>query len=206
MSRNPKTLTANQFAGTFYSALSREVEGLGLKSAPVAGWNQTLLGLVKAGRVKQDEIEWSGLQDWLQLQAGKVAKEDALAFLGSHGVQVQEMVLGSPDYAEVELPEWLKLSLIQSGHLGAQGRWWTPFVDVARWYARDAGPRGCVVFQDVPRAVVEASRVLGSDAERFSRAPHEELFLPAEYIGRGRPLAASQVRCRSSVTLRERAR
>lgn len=105
-----------------------------------------------------------------------------------------------------ELPEWLKLSLIQSGHLGAQGRWWTPFVDVARWYARDAGPRGCVVFQDVPRAVVEASRVLGSDVERFSRAPHEELFLPAEYIGRGRPLAASQVGCRSSVTLRERAR
>lgn len=101
MSRNPKTLTAN-FAGTFFSALTREVEGLSLKSAPVAGWNQTLLGLVKAGRVKQDEIEWSGLQDWLQLQAGKVAKEDALAFLGSHGVQVQEMVLGSPDYAEVQ--------------------------------------------------------------------------------------------------------
>ena len=85
-----------------------------------------------------------------------------------------------------ELPEWLKITQKESGQLDAQGRWWTESFDVAKWYAEDAGPDGGVVYQDIPSSVVEDSRVKGSSVERFSRAPEEELFLPMEYVGRGK--------------------
>jgi hypothetical protein len=79
-----------------------------------------------------------------------------------------------------EIPEWINVINKENGHLDAQGRWWTESLDVAKWYAEDAGEMGGVVYQDVPTDVVEKSRVKGSSVEKFSRAPEEELFLPME--------------------------
>jgi hypothetical protein len=87
------------------------------------------------------------------------------------------------------IPDWIKFIQKENGHLDAQGRWWTESFDVAKWYAEDAGEMGGVVYQDVPTDVVEKSRVKGSSVEKFSRAPEEELFLPMEYVGRGKPVA-----------------
>jgi len=78
----------------FYSALANGIEGIKTNAAPVSGWKEAIKGLVNKGAVKADEVEWSGVNDWLDLQQGKVTKEDLLNYLRQNGVQVEETVLG----------------------------------------------------------------------------------------------------------------
>jgi GNAT superfamily N-acetyltransferase len=81
-------------AEPFYSALSREVSAINAKAQAADGWRAQIQGLVKAGKVKADEVEWTGLNDWLKLQTGKVTKEQITDYLKANGVQVQEVTLG----------------------------------------------------------------------------------------------------------------
>lgn len=92
----------------FYSALSREVGAIPAKAQAGVGWAMNIAGLVKAGKVKQDEVDWSGVLDWLKLQEGKVTREQLVQFLDANGVRVEETVLGGgnkpPGYdADLEL-------------------------------------------------------------------------------------------------------
>jgi hypothetical protein len=64
-----------------------------VKAAPAKGWLDFLAGLPKRG-IKPAEIEWSGIRDWLQLQQGKVTREDVLGFLSNNGVKVTEVLKG----------------------------------------------------------------------------------------------------------------
>jgi len=89
----------------WYSALTREVGKVGMNAAPAKGWADTIKGMVQKGQVKQDEIEWTGLGDWLALQEGKVSKEQVLEFLDGNGVQVQEVTL-SDVQARALPPGW----------------------------------------------------------------------------------------------------
>ncbi len=77
----------------FYSALARAVEG-GPGQAMPDQWRAFLKGLTSKG-VKADEIEWSGINEWLQTQADKVKREAVVEFLRGNGVRVEEMVLGA---------------------------------------------------------------------------------------------------------------
>lgn len=43
--------------------------------------------------VKKDEIEWSGINDWLDTRTAKVSKEEVQAFLDQNGVRVEEVEL-----------------------------------------------------------------------------------------------------------------
>jgi hypothetical protein len=76
----------------FYSELARQVEGAPMNAAPTKGWQDFLRGLVGRG-VKQDEIEWSGVNDWLSLQTGRVSKAAVQDYLRQNGVRVEETVL-----------------------------------------------------------------------------------------------------------------
>ena len=87
---------------------------------------------------------------------------------------------------KTEVPDWLRQGLKDSGASEAQGRWWTPDKKIADWYAKDAGPGGRRVYQDVPTDVVEQSRILGKPEARYSLDPQNEVFLPKEYAGQGR--------------------
>ena len=78
----------------FYSALSKGIENIKASAAPGAGWLDAIKGLVNKGTVKADEVEWSGVTDWLNLQNGRVTKEQVTAFLDANGVKVTETVLG----------------------------------------------------------------------------------------------------------------
>ena len=81
-------------AGTetwYRSELREKLAGLATKSASVQGWKDAVKGLKG---VKQDEIEWSGLQEWLDLQQGRVTKEQVLQYLDENGVRVEEVELG----------------------------------------------------------------------------------------------------------------
>lgn len=87
----------------FYSALTRAVAKSPLTKAPAAQWKATL---AKTPGVKKDEIEWSGINEWLEIAQtvdgepltdakGNIPREAVLAFLENGGVQVEERVLGS---------------------------------------------------------------------------------------------------------------
>lgn len=79
----------------FYSALERHVGNLSLKSATPDQWKATI---DNATGVKKEEVEWTGVKDWLDLFAGqKVDKAAVQAFLRDNGVQVDERVLGGEE-------------------------------------------------------------------------------------------------------------
>jgi hypothetical protein len=86
----------------FYSALSREVGAIDAKAMPAEGWANRVKGLINAGKVKADEVEWSGLDDFLKLQQGKVTKDQVMQFLRDNGVQVHEVTKSSIDRAGEE--------------------------------------------------------------------------------------------------------
>lgn len=66
---------------------------------------QRLSFYVNKGAVKQDEVTWSGLEDWMDLQEGKITKEQIADYLERGGVQVQETVLGQGRIKSFE--EWV---------------------------------------------------------------------------------------------------
>ena len=103
-SRDPNLLRQDG-ASSFVSALSTEVDALNTKSATAEGWKQALTGLVNDGKVKAAEIDAVGLTDWLDLQAGKVSKEDLQAFIANNGVSVETVTLDeSPKFGSYTLP------------------------------------------------------------------------------------------------------
>lgn len=78
----------------FHSALAKSVDGLSTKATTAAGWKQALAAAINKGTVKQEEVEWTGLSDWLDMQQGKVSKEQVQEFLRGNGVQVETVQLG----------------------------------------------------------------------------------------------------------------
>lgn len=81
-----------------YSALHESIVDLPTKTATVQGWKDAIKGLVNKGLVKADEVEWSGINDWLDLQEGKVSKEQVVEYLKNNGVQVEEVVLSGASW------------------------------------------------------------------------------------------------------------
>ena len=77
-----------------YSALTRGIEGINSKSMPAAMWKDGIKGLINKGLAKANEVEWTGINEFLDLQEGKVSKADVLAYLDANGVQVDVTVLG----------------------------------------------------------------------------------------------------------------
>ena len=88
----------------FYSALEREIAAIDSKTLSAAGWNERLKGLVNKGAIKADELEWSGLNDYLKMQEGKVSKDTVLEFLRGNGVKV-EIIIGGDAGNELDVAE-----------------------------------------------------------------------------------------------------
>lgn len=88
----------------WYSALARQLEKGTTKSASPLHWGQTIMSTSFAQQgIKQDEIEWSGVLDWLNMQqsAGvtKVSRDELLDYLATDGVRVSEVMRGAPEPA-----------------------------------------------------------------------------------------------------------
>jgi hypothetical protein len=84
----------------FYSALERAIAGSGQTKAPAAQWLATLK---KVPGVKQEELEWSGIDDLLKMQEGPVTKDMLLDLMRTRGIQVYERELGGdPDPEDIE--------------------------------------------------------------------------------------------------------
>lgn len=74
----------------YYSELLKQTQNAPIKSAPAAQW----LGTLKSKGVKDEEVEFTGLGDWLKTQEGNVSKEDVLNFVQNNGVQLDEVTFG----------------------------------------------------------------------------------------------------------------
>jgi len=94
----------------FYSALTKAIRGAPEKvfGSP----NQIKLWLAGNSAkldVKKDEIYWSGVNDWLDMQTGKVSKTDVLNYLNDGGVQVEDVMLreGEDVLTDKLFKDWL---------------------------------------------------------------------------------------------------
>lgn len=99
-------------APTFYSALARRVSDAGPKVAPAAQWQAWLKN--QPG-VKPAEVEWSGINDFLDMSEGKIAREDVLRFLDENGVRVEEVLLGAPETSDALLEREARRLLREDG-------------------------------------------------------------------------------------------
>ncbi len=84
---------ASTRAPTFFSALSREIATLEAKALPAMGWMGAIKSLINKGKIKQDEVTWSGIEEWLGLQEGRITKEQVAEYLDANGVQVKVVTL-----------------------------------------------------------------------------------------------------------------
>ena len=104
----------------WYSALAREIGAARMNVAGPAAWQQIINGMVKAGKVKADEVEWSGVREWLGLQQGKVTREAVSGYLRENGVRVQEKVLGGLSQDESTAMERRRLEGLSDDALAAE--------------------------------------------------------------------------------------
>ena len=85
---------APEQAPTFYSALERGIEDAKQERAPAGSWKGYIRNLAGKG-VKQEEVDWTGVNDWLDQQQGSVSKADLLQAIRENNVQMQEVVKGA---------------------------------------------------------------------------------------------------------------
>jgi hypothetical protein len=89
----------SQRQAVLFSALRRELAGIDTKPLTADSWNQRLKALISAGKIKEQELLWSGLQEWLAMQSGKVSKEQVQGFLDGNGVRVEVITRTNNDVA-----------------------------------------------------------------------------------------------------------
>ncbi|PKN36610.1 MAG: hypothetical protein CVU62_13915 [Deltaproteobacteria bacterium HGW-Deltaproteobacteria-2] len=84
-------------ADTFFSQLSKVVE----VKLPNAGTPEQFRNMITAwankGEFKTDELKWSGLNEWLDGQTGKISKKDVVDYLAQNQVQIQEITKNGQD-------------------------------------------------------------------------------------------------------------
>lgn len=81
----------------FYSQLQRAIEQVParLDNMAAPAWKQWLTANASKLGVKADELEWSGIKDYLDLQGkAKLSKDELSSYLDDSGVKVSETVLG----------------------------------------------------------------------------------------------------------------
>lgn len=80
---------------TFYSQLARGFESSKMNSMPGSQWRAWLFSNKAKLGIKDDEIAWTGIEDYLTLNAKeKLTKADIASYLADNGVQVQDVMKG----------------------------------------------------------------------------------------------------------------
>ena len=88
----------------WYSSMEKVVaakDGLPQK-APAKSIIQSLKSWAKKGKIKEEEMKWSGVIDWLEKKEGKVTKDKVIEYLQENNVRVEEVWKGVKDTPELE--------------------------------------------------------------------------------------------------------
>jgi len=84
----------SSIADKWYSQMTKFVsDKLPGKSSP-AQYKQMIQSWAKKGLIKKEELEWSGLNEWLDSQKGKVTKQQVLDYLAENNVRLEEVEKG----------------------------------------------------------------------------------------------------------------
>ena len=82
---------AAEVANKWYSALENAIAGFNQKQATPDQWK----GMIKNfPGIKQNELDWVGVNEWLDKQEGKVSQAELLKFVQENNVQLEEVVKG----------------------------------------------------------------------------------------------------------------
>lgn len=86
-------------ANTWYSVLEQAVTNFQQKQATPDQWK----GMIKnVPGIKQEELDWIGLNEWLDGQKGKVSKDALMNFIQANNVQLEEVTKGGTrDYISI---------------------------------------------------------------------------------------------------------
>jgi hypothetical protein len=98
----------------FYSPAVRFVEGAKQKQATARDWKAIL---AKAPGVKKAELDWLGVEDWLDAHDGQISREALSQFLRESQIEVvedrlageeqkQPWLIGDVDYDKCIEPDW----------------------------------------------------------------------------------------------------
>ena len=98
-----ETTNGNIMLSTKHTEWHRQIEDVLEKKLPGKGSAQSLLdtirAFVKKGEIKGEELEWSGLLEWLETNPKRVAtKDEVLEFLRQNRYQVDEVVKGGVSF------------------------------------------------------------------------------------------------------------
>jgi hypothetical protein len=85
--RGPVPATIGDVSPIFYSALERGLQGVKQETAPAQQW----INMIDKLPVKAEELDWTGLKDWLSEQPGKVTKQQILDHIQEENVQLVEI-------------------------------------------------------------------------------------------------------------------
>lgn len=77
----------------FYSGLLRAAENAKLTKGSAQQWMGTLKN---TSGIKQEELDWVGLEAWLKEQDGAITREQVVDFIAANQIRVEEKVLGDP--------------------------------------------------------------------------------------------------------------
>lgn len=91
---------------TFYSALQKSITDLPQGKGSPAQWEGIIKNLTQKG-IKSEEIQWSGVQDWLKEQKGNVTKDQLLDYLKANELKVEEVVKGGKTFKFGSVKEYL---------------------------------------------------------------------------------------------------
>lgn len=87
-------------APIWYSQLGRTLATKLPGKGPAAQMRQAIEAFQKKGEFKAEELEWSGLPEWLDAQTGTVTRDDILDVLTQNSIEVRDVVLS--DQAPIE--------------------------------------------------------------------------------------------------------
>ena len=121
----------------WYSEMAKFIDEKAPGKAPAGQWKTLLANWAKQGKFKGDELEWSGVKEWLDLQEGAVTKDQVLGFVRENGVRVEETKLGGEEVEEYK-PDLRELGgygeMVDEGYEDEEtGEWIDPDPETAEY-------------------------------------------------------------------------
>lgn len=115
----PASYSTVGYGPMWYSQLEAGLSDLNIGAATSVGWKEALTNLKKNG-LKDEELDWSGLREWLDEQGDRrVKKDEVLAYVRANTPDMPEMVLGGT--VSFDDPDAAREYLASAGFTNAEG-------------------------------------------------------------------------------------
>ena len=98
-----KTPAADETGPVFYSQMQSVLEAKLPGKGTADQFKQQINNLAKKGEFKTEELEWSGVNEWLDEQTGKLSRDDVIDFIRANQIQIEEVVKGEMTTADENL-------------------------------------------------------------------------------------------------------